>query len=54
MDQRKVADLNLDRLFIRTSDGIQLPVSEVATIDLVNGPLQINRAADRGGTASSG
>lgn len=47
MDQRKVADLNLDRLFIRTSDGIQLPVSEVATIDLVNGPLQINRDATK-------
>ena len=47
MDQRKVADLNLDRLFIRTSDGIQIPVSEVATIDLVNGPLQINRDATK-------
>ena len=42
-----MADLNLDRLFIRTSDGIQLPVSEVATIDLVNGPLQINRDATK-------
>lgn len=47
MDQRKVADLNLDRLFIHTSDGIQIPVSEVATIDLVNGPLQINRDATK-------
>lgn len=47
LDQRKVADLNLDRLFIRTSEGIQIPVSEVATIDLVNGPLQINRDATK-------
>ena len=47
MDQRKVADLNLDRLFIHTSDGIQIPVSEVASIDLINGPLQINRDATK-------
>ncbi len=47
LDQEKVADLNLDRLFIRTVEGIQIPVSEVATIDLVNGPLQINRDATK-------
>ena len=47
LDQQKVADLNLDRLFIHTSDGIQIPVSEVASIDLVNGPLQINRDATK-------
>lgn len=47
LDQQKVADLNLDRLFIRTAEGIQLPVSEVASIDLVNGPLQINRDATK-------
>ena len=40
-------DLNLDKLFVRTTDGIQIPVSEVATIDLVNGPLQINRDATK-------
>lgn len=47
LDQQKVADLNLDKLFIRTAEGIQIPVSEVATIDLVNGPLQINRDATK-------
>lgn len=45
LDQEKVADLNLDKLFVRSNEGIQIPVSEVATIDLVNGPLQINRDA---------
>lgn len=45
LDQDKVADLNLDKLFVRSNEGIQIPVSEVATIDLVNGPLQINRDA---------
>jgi len=45
LDQEKVADLNLDKLFVRTSEGIQIPVSEFATIDLVEGPLQINRDA---------
>ena len=43
LDNDKVADLNLDKLFVRTAEGIQIPVSEVATIELVNGPLQINR-----------
>ena len=47
LDQQKVADLDLDRLFIRTAENIQIPVSEVATIDLVNGPLQINRDATK-------
>ena len=47
LDQEKVADLNLDKLFVRTSEGIQIPVSEVASIDLVNGPLQINRDATK-------
>lgn len=47
LDYDKVKDLNLDKLFVRTNDGIQIPVSEVATIDLVNGPLQINRDATK-------
>lgn len=47
LDYEKVKDLNLDKLFVRTTDGIQIPVSEVATIDLVNGPLQINRDANK-------
>ena len=47
LDQEKVRDLNLDKLFVRTVEGIQIPVSEVASIDLVNGPLQINRDATK-------
>lgn len=47
LDNDKVKDLNLDKLFVRTTDGIQIPVSEVATIDLVDGPLQINRDATK-------
>lgn len=47
LDQEKVADLNLDKLFVRTNEGVQIPVSEVASIDLVNGPLQINRDATK-------
>lgn len=47
LDQDKVADLNLDKLFVRSNEGIQIPVSEVSTIDLVNGPLQINRDATK-------
>lgn len=47
LDNDKVSDLNLDKLFIRTAEGIQIPVSEVANIELVNGPLQINRDATK-------
>ena len=47
LDNDKVKDLNLDRFFVRTSENIQLPVSEVASISLVNGPLQINRDATK-------
>ena len=47
LDNKKVNDLDLNRLFVRTFDGLQVPVSEVATIDLVNGPLQINRDATK-------
>ena len=47
LDNDKVADLNLDKLFVRTAEGIQIPVSKVATIELVNGPLQINRDATK-------
>lgn len=47
LDKEKVKDLNIDKLFVRTKDNIQLPVSEVASIELVNGPLQINRDATK-------
>ncbi|WP_455624425.1 CusA/CzcA family heavy metal efflux RND transporter [Parabacteroides sp.] len=47
LDNDKVSDLNLDKLFVRTAEGIRIPVSEVATIELVNGPLQINRDATK-------
>ncbi len=47
LDDDKVKDLNLDKLFVRTAEGIQIPVSEVANISLVNGPLQINRDATK-------
>ena len=45
LDNEKVKDLDLNRLFVRTGEGLQIPVAEVATIDLVDGPLQINRDA---------
>lgn len=47
LDKEKVSDLNIDKLFVHTKDNIQLPVSEVASIELVNGPLQINRDATK-------
>lgn len=47
LDKNKVADFNIDKLFVHTSEGSQLPLSEVASINLVNGPLQINRDATK-------
>lgn len=47
LDKEKVSDLNLDKLFVRTAEGVQIPVSEIARIELVNGPLQINRDATK-------
>ena len=47
LDEEKMPDLNIDRLFVRTDEGVQIPVSEFATIDLVEGPLQINRDATK-------
>lgn len=47
LDDEKVKNLDLNRLYVRTSNGSQVPVSEVATISLVNGPLQINRDATK-------
>ncbi|MGN0052448.1 MAG: CusA/CzcA family heavy metal efflux RND transporter [Bacteroides sp.] len=47
LDDEKVSDLDLNRLYVRTCDGQQLPMSEVTTIRLVNGPLQINRDATK-------
>ncbi|MGM9747267.1 MAG: CusA/CzcA family heavy metal efflux RND transporter, partial [Candidatus Cryptobacteroides sp.] len=47
LDDSKVSDLDLNRLYVRTCNGNQVPVSEVADISLVNGPLQINRDATK-------
>lgn len=47
LDHEKVSDLDLNRLYVRTCDGMQIPMSEVATIRLVDGPLQINRDATK-------
>lgn len=47
LDAEKAADFNLDRLFVRTAEGVQIPISEVANIELVSGPLQINRDATK-------
>ncbi|MDD6210642.1 MAG: CusA/CzcA family heavy metal efflux RND transporter [Bacteroidales bacterium] len=47
LDQEKVVDFNLDKLFVRSSEDVQIPVSEVADIDFINGPLQINRDATK-------
>lgn len=47
LDKEKVKDFDIDKLFVRTSDGIRIPVSEVADITLKTGPLQINRDATK-------
>jgi cobalt-zinc-cadmium resistance protein CzcA len=46
-DQNKVPEFKTDRLFVRNSEGVQIPVSEVASVELISGPLQINRDATK-------
>ena len=43
LDQKKIADFDLNRLFVRADDGTQIPITEFADVELVSGPLQINR-----------
>jgi cobalt-zinc-cadmium resistance protein CzcA len=43
VDEDRVSDFNIDNLFVHSADGGQVPLSEVAKIDFVNGPMQINR-----------
>lgn len=47
LDKDIVKDFDIDRLFVRTPDGANIPVSEVADITLQTGPLQINRDATK-------
>lgn len=47
MDKDKFEELNLHRFFVRTSEGVQIPVSELASVNYVQGPLQINRDATK-------
>ena len=43
LDNDKVRDFNMDRFFIRTAEGTQIPITELVQINQVNGPLAINR-----------
>ena len=47
LDQQKVSDFNINKFFVRTADGIQIPVSEMAQVKLLSGPLQITRDATK-------
>lgn len=47
LDRDLVTDVDLDRLFVRTADGANIPLSEVASTKIENGPLQINRDATK-------
>jgi cobalt-zinc-cadmium resistance protein CzcA len=43
LDPNQEKDFDLNKLFVRTSEGTQVPVTEFADVEYVNGPLQINR-----------
>jgi cobalt-zinc-cadmium resistance protein CzcA len=47
LDPEKVTELNTDMLFVHNLEDVHLPVSEVASVSLVSGPLQINRDATK-------
>lgn len=46
-DKNLVKDLDLNELFVRTPQGSQVPMSEVADVEFIQGPLQINRDATK-------
>lgn len=43
LNQATNDNFNLDKLFIRTESGAQVPLSELMAVKLIDGPLQINR-----------
>lgn len=43
LDSKDRKSVDLNNLFIRLENGSQLPLSEVATLDYVEGPMQISR-----------
>jgi cobalt-zinc-cadmium resistance protein CzcA len=43
LDEQFRESLNLDQLYVYLSDGKRLPLSEVASVDFVEGPMQISR-----------
>lgn len=47
LNRDEVTDLDLNKLFVKTDEGVRIPVSQVADVTLVNGPLQINRDATK-------
>ncbi len=43
LNEKSRKDVSLEKLFIRTPDGKQIPMSEVATYKYIEGPIQISR-----------
>jgi heavy metal efflux system protein len=40
-------ELDLSSMFVKNAQGVQIPVSEVTTVELISGPMQINRDATK-------
>ncbi|SHE73019.1 CusA/CzcA family heavy metal efflux RND transporter [Dysgonomonas macrotermitis] len=47
LNNDKVPELNLDKLYVRAAEGSLIPVTEVADVEYRSGPLQINRDATK-------
>ena len=47
LNRNQVTDVNLERIFIHTKGGVNIPVSELASTRIVDGPMQINRDATK-------
>lgn len=43
LDNTNRSNFDLSRLFIRTAQGYQVPVSEIANVSFITGPMQISR-----------
>lgn len=46
-DKDIVPDLNIDQIFIKTPEGQQVPLSELANVEFSKGPMMINRDATK-------
>lgn len=46
-DKMLYPNLDVNSMFVKTKDGVQIPINEVANVEFIEGPMMINRDATR-------